>query len=145
MFGLHGGASYLYLDSSLSHVRTSSPLFAAAALLLVGGLSLVLLAASQLGWKETIGKRPAGLRQAGLYSCTRNPQVVAYAFVVVGYSLLWPSWSGVIWVAIYAVIAHVMVRREEEHLARTFGEEFRQYCEQTPRYAGICRARWAGK
>ena len=41
---------------------------------------------------------------------------------------LWPSWSGLVWVATCAAIAYLMVRTEEEH---------ERYCGRTPRFLGV--------
>jgi protein-S-isoprenylcysteine O-methyltransferase Ste14 len=34
----------------------------------------------------------------------------------------------------YALIMHWMVLTEEEHLLRLFGDEYKAYCAETPRY-----------
>jgi len=137
IFFLHGSASYLFLDSNLSHVNKGSMLFLLSLVLILGGVLFVALAMSRLGLDESVGKQATGLQQSGLYRYSRNPQIVAYFFVVVGYALLWPSWSGIVWVAIYTFIAQVMVRTEEEHLGRVYGEDYRQYCQRIPRYIGV--------
>ena len=108
---------------------------------MVGGVLLVALAMSRLGLGESVGKQMTDLRQSGLYQYTRNPQIVFYFFVAAGYALLWPSWSGAVWVVIYMFIAHLMVRTEEEHLSRVYGDDYKQFCEKTPRYIGIPRKR----
>ena len=53
------------------------------------------------------------------------------------YVLLWPSWAGALWASLWLVITHLMVRGEEEHLERTFGDEYRDYCKRTHRYFGL--------
>ena len=35
-----------------------------------------------------------------------------------------------------AIILHVMIVTEEEHLRAVFGEDYRRYCERVPRYLG---------
>ena len=94
---------------------------------------------SRLGWGVSIGQEAEGVHRAGLYRYSRNPQIVAYFLVVAGYSLLWPSLLGVVWVCLYLVIAHMMVSTEEQHLARLFGDEYRAYCASTPRYVGLVK------
>ena len=138
IFGLHGVASYLYLD--MTRVKASGLLLILAAVLLVIGLSVTLVGMGRLGWGATVGRNPAGLRQKGLYALSRNPQLIAYGLMLVGCVLLWPSWAGLIWLALYGYIGHIMVGAEEEHLSRVFGEEYRRYCERTPRYVGFLRA-----
>ena len=44
---------------------------------------------------------------------------------------------GLIWVLMYAFIAHTMVIVEEQHLRRVFGREYQDYCARTPRYLGF--------
>ena len=139
IFFLHGSASYLFLDSQLAHVKTGSAAFVLSIVLIAVGLLAVLVPMSRLGFDTSVGQRVSGLKDSGLYRYTRNPQIVAYLMIVVGYALLWPSLAGALWSAVYVLIAHVMVRTEEEHLARVYGDDYRRYCERTPRYIGIPR------
>ncbi len=138
---LHAASSYIYLDSRLSTVDTSSPLFGLSLVLIIGGLVLLLTSMGRLGGKKTIGQNTSGLYCAHMYRHSRNPQVLFYGLVVVGYALLWPSWQGVIWVLVYAGLAHMMVRVEEDHLKRKYGKEYVEYCEYTPRYIDMPGAR----
>ena len=141
IFFLHGSSSYFFLDSKLSHINRDSFLFPLSILFVTGGMLLVALAMSRLGFGESVAKQVTGLQQSGLYQYTRNPQIVSYFFVVAGYALLWPSWSGIVWVAIYMFIAHVMVQREEDHLSRVYGDDYKRFCERTPKYISILRKR----
>jgi protein-S-isoprenylcysteine O-methyltransferase Ste14 len=45
-----------------------------------------------------------------------------------------PSLFNLGWVLIWAVIGHWMVTNEEIHLLDIFGDEFKAYCDKTPRY-----------
>ncbi len=136
IFFVHGCASYIYLDSTLSAIRLTSQSFALAVTLIVLGLMALGLSMAWLGWSVSIGRHTQSLQKTGPYRFSRNPQIVAYLFVVAGYSLLWPSLLGVLWVCLYLGIAHMMVQTEEAHLARYFGAEYREYCAKTPRYLG---------
>jgi protein-S-isoprenylcysteine O-methyltransferase Ste14 len=137
IFFLHGAGSYFFLDSDLSHSDRSSPTFVLAVLCIAVGLPFVFIAMTRLGMGQSLGSQVRGLQSTGLYRYTRNPQIVAYGLVVIGYALLWPSWSGLVWVMIYMAIAHWMVRTEEEHLRRVYGEAYERYCARTPRYIGL--------
>lgn len=137
IFFVHGSASYAFLDSRLETIATNTPAFALAVVALTGGLVVTLVAMSGLGWGVSVGQSFGGLRCTGFYRYSRNPQIVAYFFVVAGYALLWPAWSGLAWVALYVFIAHLMVRTEEDHLRRTFGAEYDAYCRRVPRYFGF--------
>ncbi len=136
LFALHAASSYFFLDSHLSHIRRG-PVFDAAIVCLAAGLILTWEAMVRLGWRQSLGTRLSVLRESGPYRLSRNPQIVGYALVVIGYALLWPAWLGLVWVVIYLVIAHWMVSAEEEHLRRQFGKAYVAYCQRTPRYIGL--------
>lgn len=134
IFFLHGSGSYLFLDSTLGHINVMSLWFWAAVILLLVGLAGTITAMFRLSWGKSVGRDVSGLRTTGLYRYTRNPQIVAYGLVVLGYSLLWPSWSGIVWVAVYGAIGHMMVRTEEGHLRQVYGADYEAYCAQVRRY-----------
>lgn len=137
VFLLHGISSLLYLDSRPDTIDTSNPLFGISVVLIAGGLVLLLTSMGRLGGRKTLGRDPSGLYCASIYRHSRNPQVVFYGLVVIGYALLWPSWQGAVWVLVYAVLAHLMVRTEETHLKQKYGKEYVEYCEVTPRYVDV--------
>ncbi len=137
VFVLHAASSYVFLDSRLSTIDIGSPLFGFALLLLVGGAIMLGTTVGRLGMYKTTGQEASGLTCSGMYRKTRNPQIMFYGMVVIGYSLLWPSWTGATWVVLYAILAQMMVRTEEKHLKKTYGAEYVEYCEQTPRYIDL--------
>ncbi len=134
LFVLHGVSSLLFLDSRVSTIQARDPLFGFALLLLAGGLVMLLSTMKRFGVKRAVGQETSGLTCSGMYRRSRNPQLLFYGMAVAGYALLWPSWTGAIWVVLYAVLAQMMVRAEEAHLKRTYGAEYVEYCARTPRY-----------
>ena len=137
LFVLHGASSYVFLDSRLSTIDTGNPLFGFALVLIGGGIVLLLSTIGRFGLRRAVGQESAGLTCSGMYRKSRNPQVIFYGIVVVGYSLLWPSWTGAVWVVLYAVLAQMMVRMEESHLKRAYGAQYVDYCTSTPRYMDL--------
>jgi protein-S-isoprenylcysteine O-methyltransferase Ste14 len=137
IFFLHGAGSYLFLDAVIAHIDVTAPSFWAAVVLLVVGLVGVITAMSRLTWTKSVGREVTSLRTTGLYQYTRNPQILAYGLIVLGYALLWPSWSGILWVVIYGAIGHMMVLTEEEHLKEVYGVAYEDYCRSVPRYLGL--------
>jgi protein-S-isoprenylcysteine O-methyltransferase Ste14 len=103
------------------------------------GLTMALIAMARFGLCRSLGREVNVLKQSGLYSLTRNPQIVAFALAMIGYALLWPSWHTLGWVLLYAAMAHMMALAEEEHLLNIHGEEYVQYCARVPRYLGFRR------
>ena len=104
------------------------------------GILIAMAAITRLGIGKTMGQTTEGLRQAGLYQLSRNPQIVGGLLMVTGCAVLWPSWYALGWVALYAIVGHVMVLTEEEHLRNMYGEEYTVYCQRIPRYVGIPRS-----
>jgi hypothetical protein len=66
-------------------------------------------------------KRALGLQSDGL-------------LMVLGFALQWPSLYSAGWALIFLVMMHWMIRTEEEHLLRVFGDACAKYCREVPRY-----------
>lgn len=134
-FVIYALCSYVFLDSRLSQVKVDAWTFPLVCLLMLVGFIVVILSMPFLG-KTSFGNEVGKLRADGLYHTSRNPQLVGGFLFIVGYALLWPSWQGYAWAAIWLVVSPLMVRGEEEHLARVFGNEYMEYCARVPRYIG---------
>jgi protein-S-isoprenylcysteine O-methyltransferase Ste14 len=135
LFLLHGFSSYVYLGSS--QVGRDSPFFVLAILLMIAGAVLLAVAMTTLGMGDVVGLKVAGLKTSGFYRYTRNPQIATGSLFYIGYAILWPSWTGLVWLGLFWIMLHIMVLTEEDHLRRAFGEDYGRYCEKTPRYLGF--------
>lgn len=137
VFGVHANLPYLYLEVPWPRIP-ALPESSLQLLLGLGFCGIGLLATlgimAYLGFSATLGKQPANLRQTGPYQWSRNPQLLAYGLILLGCVALYPSWQAAAWAALYGLIAQIMVLTEEEHLVRLFGDEYRSYCRQVPRY-----------
>ena len=136
---LAGHANLLYLSSDLPWPELP-PLpeigawrFTLLGLMTLGGI-LTLTFMAYLGFIAAFGQKTNELRQSGPYRWTRNPQLLAYYIVVIGFALLYPSLESAAWVLLYGIIAHVMIKTEEEHLLNVFGTSYLEYCDRVPRY-----------
>lgn len=79
------------------------------------------------------------LTRAGPYRWSRNPQYVGWFLFLLGYALNdWSLWCLAALIVI-ATSLHLLVLVEEEHLLRTFGEQYAEFCREVPRYAGRAR------
>lgn len=108
-------------------------------ILAIIGLGGMFTTMAWFGMRRASGLERNVLIQSGLYRLTRNPQLVLGGVAAIGYVIGWPSWQALGWVLLFAIIAHMMVITEEEHLRKAYGEEYRQYCERVPRYLGFPR------
>ena len=129
-------SSYAFLDARLSQVNVAGVPFIIAVVLMILGLLMIVLSMPFLG-RRSFGEQTGGLCTTGVYRYSRNPQLVGGFLFILGYTLLWPSWMGLLWAGLWPVIMHLMVRGEEEHLEKVFGDAYREYCEQTSRYFGL--------
>ena len=86
------------------------------------------------GIGKAFGLNVKGLTKQGPYKISRNPQILGGYLLVIGTAIQWLSLYSTGWVLLYAIIGHWMILTEEEHLLRTFGEEYERYCSEVPRY-----------
>ncbi len=107
-------------------------------LLMVTGL-IITVAAMDLFRKFSrwVGNNTPGLQTKNLYRYSRNPQFVGYGLFILGFFVIW--WNSLAWLGLlaYAALAYAVTLVEEEHLIRTYGESYREYCQQVPRYFGL--------
>jgi protein-S-isoprenylcysteine O-methyltransferase Ste14 len=104
--------------------------------MVVVGAAIAFPAMTWLGIRRSFGQESNVLKQTGFYRFTRNPQIIGGALMVIGVTVLWPSWYALGWV-ILAAVFHLMVITEEENLRNIYGEGYTQYCKRVPRYIGL--------
>ena len=127
-FCVYALASYAFLDSRLSHVSTVGLLFPLALALMI--LGFLMSSFRCLFWAGDYLGREVGrlrIRTACTGSAATRSWSADFLFIA-GYAMLWPSWKGALWASLWLVIAHVMVRGEEEHLEHVFGDEYHLLC-----------------
>ncbi len=74
------------------------------------------------------------LAVTGPYRWTRNPQYIGFFMFLAGFALNDWSWWCLLILTIIASYMHLLILVEEEHLTRTFGEPYAEYCRTVPRY-----------
>lgn len=115
---------------------TSRPLRIVGILLSVFGMAFSLSALFELGWMESSG-REGDLRTDGIYEYTRNPQSVGFLTFIVGTMLAVNSKKLAVHGLLTALIYILFPFAEEPWLREHYGDEYEQYCEQTPRFLNI--------
>lgn len=126
-------------------VNLPAPLALLAWITLWSGLALLFICIAGLGVSASIGRGSTSLKQSGFYRYSRNPQALGCVLYGIGFSILWPSWYTLGWLVLLALMLHIMVRTEEEHLRNRFGEEYDAYRRRVPRYLGLPRNRETGQ
>jgi protein-S-isoprenylcysteine O-methyltransferase Ste14 len=144
IWALYMGFPYIYNPPEWASfwsrdVPVDTPLRVIGVICIVLGLASAFGTMLWFGLRRAFGLQVNALKQTGPYRVTRNPQIVGGSLLVIGSAVLWPSWYALGWVVLYAVVAHMMVFTEEEHLRAVFGQEYERYCQRVPRYLGFPR------
>ena len=70
-----------------------------------------------------------------LYRRTRNPMYVGVGSVIAAWAVAYRSWRIALYLASVLFLFHLfVVLYEERRLRREFGEEYRRYCQEVPRW-----------
>ena len=78
---------------------------------------------------------PQHLVAVGPYRHVRNPMIISVALMLTGLALYWGSWVLVTWAGLFVLINHIyFVLYEEQGLERRYGESYRVYKDNTPRW-----------
>lgn len=86
--------------------------------------------------------RSSRLVTRGWYRISRNPMYLGQLLMLAGWALWLGSLSPLLIPPLFAwVIDRFQIRREEQALARTFGDEFATYCRHVNRWLGVRRPR----
>jgi protein-S-isoprenylcysteine O-methyltransferase Ste14 len=78
---------------------------------------------------------PTKLVVTGLYRHVRNPMYVSVIAIVFGQALLFGDWRLIVYGAVFWFACHLYVTLyEETTLARSFGEAYKVFCANVPRW-----------
>ncbi len=142
VFIVHANLMYLFFPvkwpdlPSLPENITLKLFFSA---ILIFGLVILIIAWFGLGSGRSFGQDKNKLNTSGLYSYTRNPQLVGYGIILFGFALLFISWYTLGWLLQYIIISYLMILSEEEFLNLKYGEEYQRYCSSVPRVIKILK------
>ena len=112
-----------------------TPITHAAGLLVVGagvyglGYGTVLIALRY--FKRATADQPA---TDGPYRLSRNPQWVGLFLVLLGSAITSGGWLMIVMVLVVGCIYHLQILEEEKACSTLYGEAYRRYLRQVPRY-----------
>lgn len=111
-------------------------LSAIGAIILIGGLALLVVAQLQMGasWRIGIDERAnPGLVDTGLFRFCRNPIYLALLVIITGYIAMVPTPISILmWVSAYLMI-RLQIHAEEAYLRRSYGEAYDAYVRRVGR------------
>lgn len=108
--------------------------------MVVGGLVYLSAAYAFRSLKRASGLDRTHLVTGGVYGWSRNPQLVGWVLVLLGFSLLGRSAMVLLLALIFWLSYRIYLPLEEQLLQRLFGETYEVYRRRTPRYFGPQRA-----
>jgi protein-S-isoprenylcysteine O-methyltransferase Ste14 len=91
-------------------------------------------------FEQMSGVEQGELVKSGPYRYSRNPQVVGWGLTLLGAAIAGRSVRALLLVAAFFLVHRLHAPIEERHLERTFGEEYRSYRAEVPRFLGFPRA-----
>lgn len=82
---------------------------------------------------------PTKIVKSGMFRYSRNPMYLGFVVALVGAAILYQgAISSFLLVALFWFITdRWYIRFEEAEMLKKFGEEYREYCKQTPRWIGL--------
>lgn len=114
-----------------------------AAIVATAGAAIVIVAQVQMGraWRIGVREGDAPLFVSdGLFRFSRNPIFVGMMLVGLSAAIvssIWWSWSALV---LFALSCIVQVRIEEAHLEASFGDAYRAFRRQVPRWLGLAHS-----
>lgn len=109
-------------------------------LILVASFLWIMNAHMTMGdsWRSGISRNaPSPLITHGVYNRSRNPIFLGVLAGQTGFFLAVPTVFSFICLTIGIWAISARVRKEEEYLAKTFGDPYVDYCKKTPRWIGF--------
>lgn len=88
-----------------------------------------------LGMPEiSVNRGPGKLVTGGIYSGVRNPRYLEVGFGIIAAALFCNYPAVYILFLVYITIIYLVVVLEERELRDRFGDEYKRYCEEVPRF-----------
>lgn len=91
-------------------------------------------------FEQMSGLETGQLVKSGPYRYSRNPQVVGWLLALLGTAIAGRSVKALVLVGFLSFVHRLYFTIEERHLERTFGEEYRRYRAEVPRFFAFPRA-----
>lgn len=136
VFAIHANMMYLFNPAkwpTFPDLPENFILKIVASIVLCFGVIILLISWFSMGTKESFGQDKNNLRTNGIYSYTRNPQLVGYGILILSIVIIYFNWESVGWFLQFIIISYFMIQSEEEFLKHIYGIEYEKYCAKVPR------------
>lgn len=113
----------------MTPLKVGSPVFVVG--VIVALLGAAGLAKALIDFRNTPPDEPV---TRGLYRISRHPQIVMSSVVILGASIAVGSWAALLALAAARLFSHFGILAEEEVCLEAYGESYRAYIKEVPRY-----------
>ena len=113
----------------MTPLKINSSAFIVGLILYVIGLAGLVTA--MLNFKDTPLSQPV---VKGVYKISRHPQIVSLFVIFLGICVAIGSWTALLTLLMSKLFQHLGILAEEEVCLSRYGESYRTYMEQVPRY-----------
>jgi protein-S-isoprenylcysteine O-methyltransferase Ste14 len=113
----------------LTSLKVNSIVFIAGSIAYIIGLAGLVVA--MLNFRDTPPDQPV---TKGVYKISRHPQLVALFVLFLGICIAIGSWPALFALAMSRLLQHFGILAEEEVCLKQYGESYRAYMKQVPRY-----------
>lgn len=141
-YGAHAAATAVALTRRLGRLPLPRTVALAGGVAAVAGSGLAVAGMTRFGGGQLHGTQTGPLITSGVYQYSRNPQYTGGMLLVAGMALARRSGVALALAAGMAAAFGWWVPVEERHLERVFGDPYRRYLAQTPRWLGLP---WCGR
>lgn len=94
-----------------------------------------LLRIASRGYKSEHSQNSQSLVDSGPYALMRNPMYLGTFLIGIGVSLvIFSWWVGLVFSFVFLLIYILQIKKEEAILLKRFGDEYKRYCQITPRF-----------
>lgn len=108
--------------------------------IVIGVIAVVFFALATItmktNWRVGIPEEKTSLVTAGIYRWSRNPAFVGFDLLYLSVCLMFFNIPLVVISLWAAIMLHLQILQEEEHMHSTFGAEYDEYKKHTMRYLG---------
>ena len=109
----------------------------------LASIALVALALREIRRAHTsfdVRKPTTAIVTTGAFGLTRNPVYLSMTLLVLGLGLMLNSpWSLLLTIPTGSALCLTAIRQEEHYLEGKFGDAYRAYCNETPRWLSVRR------
>ena len=113
----------------LTPLKISASTFMVGLILYAAGIAGLVTA--MLNFKDTPPDQPV---TKGIYKISRHPQIVSLFVIFFGICLAIGSWAALFTLLMSRLLQHFGILAEEEVCLKRYGESYRAYMQQIPRY-----------